>query len=100
MPIIDDLQHVLPELFLAVMAMALLIYGVFNGNKVTGLALKVAVGVLLLTAAIMFGFAPNAVGELENNFDFDKTCACTSSPIIVSQGPMSPSIKYPISLPS
>ncbi|HCK33434.1 MAG TPA: NADH-quinone oxidoreductase subunit NuoN [Rhodospirillaceae bacterium] len=61
MPIIDDLQHVLPELFLAVMAMALLIYGVFNGNKVTGLALKVAVGVLLLTAAIMFGFAPNAL---------------------------------------
>ena len=45
-----DIYPVLPELFLAVAAMALLMYGVFRGDKSTGSCSWLAVSVLRVLA--------------------------------------------------
>ena len=50
MVISADLYIILPELFLAVLAMALLIYGVFRGNKAVNSVSWLAVAVLVITA--------------------------------------------------
>jgi NADH-quinone oxidoreductase subunit N len=48
-----DLYSVLPELILAVLAMALLMYGVFRGDKTVNTVSWLAVGALVLTAIII-----------------------------------------------
>ena len=48
-----DLYSVLPELILAVLAMALLMYGVFRGDKAVNSVSWLAVGALALTAIII-----------------------------------------------
>jgi NADH-quinone oxidoreductase subunit N len=48
-----DLYSVLPELILAVLAMALLMYGVFRGDKAVNTVSWLAVGALVLTAIII-----------------------------------------------
>ena len=53
-----DIISVLPELFLSVGLMLLLIYGVFKGNDYAQIVHKGAIGVLLLTLAVLLGFNP------------------------------------------
>ena len=48
-----DLYPVLPEVCLALMAMALLMFGVFRGDKSTSSCSWLAVLALLLTGAVM-----------------------------------------------
>ena len=67
-----DIYPVLPELFLAVAAMALLMYGVFRGDKSTGSCSWLAVLALIVTGVIMSLLPENAESAFRGQFVVDQ----------------------------
>ncbi|MGB0630222.1 MAG: NADH-quinone oxidoreductase subunit NuoN [Alphaproteobacteria bacterium] len=67
-----DIYPVLPELCLAVMAMALLMYGVFRGDKSTGTCSWLAVLALVVTGVIMSLLPADAESAFRGQFIVDQ----------------------------
>lgn len=67
-----DIYPVLPELFLAVAAMALLMYGVFRGDKSTGSCSWLAVLALIVTGVIMSLLPEDAESAFRGQFVVDQ----------------------------
>ena len=67
-----DIYPVLPELFLAVAAMALLMYGVFRGDKSTGSCSWLAVLALVVTGVIMSLLPESAESAFRGQFIVDQ----------------------------
>ena len=67
-----DIYPVLPELFLAVAAMALLMYGVFRGDKSMGSCSWLAVLALIVTGVIMSLLPEDAESAFRGQFVVDQ----------------------------
>ena len=67
-----DLYPVLPELVLALLAMALLMYGVFRGDKAVGSTSWLAVLALVVTAAVMALLPEEAQSAFRGQFIVDQ----------------------------
>ena len=66
------LEPMLPELFLAVAGMALLIIGVFRGNQATAFISWFTVGAFIVTALILTGINWNAASLFDGMFVMDR----------------------------
>jgi len=68
---VSDLSVMLPELFLAVAAMVLLVAGVFRGNGSTRFICHASMGALVIALLLMLGQEPSGEPVINGMFDHD-----------------------------
>ena len=78
-----NLVPLLPEIFMALTAMGLLIVGVFHGNEVTRVISWAAVGSVAIAVMLLLGLSWESVTVLNGMFIFDKFAGFTKLIILL-----------------